>query len=394
MTVTVGSAILVVDAKDSGSLSLSGNAIITETGPVVVDSSSSTALQASGNAQLTATVIDVVGAAKAKSGNAVFHPTPVTGSAAIADPLAGLGAPAAGTSEGAVNLSGNSSLTINPGLFSQIAVSGNAHLTLSPGIYEIAGGGFNVSGNAIVSGSGVLIYNAGSAFPKTGGTFGAINLSGNSTVTLTALKTGIDAGISIFQSRDNTTGLQVSGNAMLGTTTLYAPSAALVLSGNSNLSGALIVDQLSLSGNADPSPVLPQRKIGPSGENNGSEPIPALIATSSAALDPFAAGTAFLNERSNFGPSPSGATLTPPSISGAPLISSATGTDVTTSVDLWSDVLWSRSSNAAFGSSLMPKTKTALTPNLQTLDNETPGALQSPVDHAAAVDAIMADLRC
>ena len=62
------------------------------------------------------------------------------------DPLAGLAAPTGGVFQGAVNLSGNASETINPGVYTQISVSGNAKLILNPGIYVIAGGGFTVSG--------------------------------------------------------------------------------------------------------------------------------------------------------------------------------------------------------------------------------------------------------
>ena len=40
--------------------------------------------------------------------------------------------------------------------------AGNARLTLNPGIYVIAGGGISVTGNASVTGTGVMIYNAGS----------------------------------------------------------------------------------------------------------------------------------------------------------------------------------------------------------------------------------------
>jgi hypothetical protein len=48
--------------------------------------------------------------------------------------------------------------------------------------------------------------------------------------------------------------------AMLSTNgVLYAPGAALVLSGNSNLSAPIIVDALALSDSADPSPTLPSR---------------------------------------------------------------------------------------------------------------------------------------
>ena len=162
-----------------------------------------------------------------------------------------------------MNLTGNSSLTINPGIYSSISVSGNATLTLSPGTYVIAGGGFTVSGNATVTGTaGVLIYNAGSNYPNPGGSFGSITLSGNSLVTLSPATTGNFAGIGIFQARDNSKPLTLSGKAMLGlgaTGILYAPAALVRLSGNSNLAGALIVNELALSGNADPSPELPER---------------------------------------------------------------------------------------------------------------------------------------
>jgi hypothetical protein len=105
---------------------------------------------------------------------------------------------------GNVSVGGTTSLTINPGVYTQISVTGTGKLTLNPGIYVIAGGGFTVSGNAVVNGSGVLIYNAGSAFPNAGGTFGPLALGGNSTVILTPPATGAYAGIDIFQSRDNT----------------------------------------------------------------------------------------------------------------------------------------------------------------------------------------------
>ena len=50
--------------------------------------------------------------------------------------------------------SGNSKATIKPGIYSQITVSGNASLTMSAGLYIIEGGGFQVSGNASVTGTG------------------------------------------------------------------------------------------------------------------------------------------------------------------------------------------------------------------------------------------------
>ena len=261
---SVRTGFLVVNPTASGALRVSGNSVINETADVIVDSSSPTAIQASGNASVTSAATEVVGGAKV-TGNAKFHPAPVNGAAAIPDPFVNLAAPSGGTSQGAVNLTGSSALTINPGVFSSINVSGNSKLTLSPGTYVIAGGGFTVSGNATVTGTGgVLIYNAGSKYPNPGGSFGSITISGNATVKLTPATTSPDAGIGIFQSRDNSKVFTLSGNAQLGlgsTGILYAPAAQLALSGNSDIAGALIVNELSLSGNADPSPELPERPV-------------------------------------------------------------------------------------------------------------------------------------
>ena len=78
---------------------------------------------------------------------------------------------------------------------------------MNSGTYIIEGGGFSVTGNASVSGSGVLIVNAGSKYPTTGGTYGGITLSGNGSYNLTPLATGTYAGIVIFQTRDNSKAL-------------------------------------------------------------------------------------------------------------------------------------------------------------------------------------------
>ena len=80
---------------------------------------------------------------------------------------------------------------------------------MNSGIYIIEGGGFTVSGNASVTGSGVMIVNAGSKYPTTGGTYGSITLSGNGSYNLSPPTSGTYAGIVIFQTRDNTKALTV-----------------------------------------------------------------------------------------------------------------------------------------------------------------------------------------
>ena len=53
----------------------------------------------------------------------------------------------------------------------------------------------------------------------------------------------------IFQTRDNSKAMTISGNASGMTGTIYAPAAQLAESGNAALNAALIVDTLSISGN-------------------------------------------------------------------------------------------------------------------------------------------------
>src|SRR5262249_28397906 len=127
------------------------------------------------------------------------------------------------------------------------------------GIYIITGGGITVSGNANITGNGVLLFNGGSAYdPATGsdgGTYGSINLSGNGTYSLSPATTGYYASVLLFQDRNNSKALTLSGNSMLGTNgIIYAPLAPLTLSGNaqsgSQPAESFVVDRMTLSGNA------------------------------------------------------------------------------------------------------------------------------------------------
>ncbi len=285
LTVTLspsGASIYVLDATAGGALNLSGNADINIGGSVVVDSSSSSAISASGNAAVTATSGVLVVGGVSKRGNASVTRTGTPG--ATGDPFASLPLPGAPslTNYGSESVSGNSVATIGPGIYSQISVSGNAQLTMTAGTYIIGSGGFSASGNAVIkfgagsyileggglsvsgnaaiSGTGVTIFNVGSSYnPSTGtdgGSFGAVTLSGNGTVSLTAPTSGTYTGILIYQARDNAKALTFSGNAMQGISgTIYAAAAQLTESGNAQIGSSsnpisIVVDTLTMSGNA------------------------------------------------------------------------------------------------------------------------------------------------
>src|SRR5262249_43237387 len=149
-TLTVLPSIFVLNSSVTGALTLTGTSGINISGAVVVDSSSPTALSVSGNAKVTAGSIQVVGGVSASNGTSL-SPTPVTGIKSIPDPLASLATPVgSGKNLGTINLS-KGSLTINPGIYTQIIVSGNGTtLTMNSGVYIITGGGFSVSNSANV----------------------------------------------------------------------------------------------------------------------------------------------------------------------------------------------------------------------------------------------------
>ncbi len=258
LTVTLpsGAAAYILNATTSGAVTASGNATVNLPGGLYVDSSSASAVNASGNARVNVGGAVLVVGGVSTSGNAAAAKTGTPGAAT--DPLASLPLPGVTglTNYGAVSVSGNSSRTLSPGIYTSIQVSGNASVTLSnagSGIYIIEGGGLSVSGNASLSGNGVLIFNAGSSYNGTtdGGAFGSISMGGNGTINLSGPTGGPYAGVAIFQARDNSRALSLGGNGAAGvTSTIYAPAANVGLSGNATVKGSLVVATLTVTGNA------------------------------------------------------------------------------------------------------------------------------------------------
>jgi hypothetical protein len=247
---------------------------------------------------VTATNIEVVGGVSG-SGGASLSPAPVTGAGPAPDPLAGLLAPPAGTAETFVNLGGSSLLTINPGVYSSIAIGGNAHLIMNPGIYEIDGGGFIVVAGGQVTGSAVLIYNAPSSYPSARRTLGSVIITGAASVQLTAPSTGKDAGIVFIQPPANAQTISIGGSAVARFGgTVYAPAATVSVTGSARfVQDALVANELQLQG---------------SGTTTGATLGPATAAAAASALT--AAITA--------GPEPELTSLAPATTGSSPATSS------------------------------------------------------------------------
>ena len=116
----------------------------------------------------------------------------------------------------------------------------------------IKGGSFSESGSASISGSGVMIYIAGSAYPATGGTYGGVALSGAGTVQLTAPSTALYAGILFFEVRHRSDrDLDQRHVAMTLGGVIYASDALLAASGSGSVvTEGMVVNRIQLSGSA------------------------------------------------------------------------------------------------------------------------------------------------
>ena len=200
------------------------------------------------------------GAAKFSGGG--WSPTPTTRDA-VTDPLAAV--PACGTgSTCPTNAASATGTVLDPGVYTTISGS---H-TLNPGIYVVKGG-ITLRGNDLLSGTGVMIYLACSAYPApcTAGTAGArITATGNGALRLTGptarqceSQSSVCpyVGLTVFADRQNTAVQTFRGNgtneagAVSGSSgTLYLRSGTLDLRGNGyTLTSMIVAGKITMVGN-------------------------------------------------------------------------------------------------------------------------------------------------
>jgi hypothetical protein len=243
------SCVYALDPAANGALAASGGATLGVNCGIEVNSSSSQAMKASGGAQITATYTSVVGNYTTSGGGSI-SPAPITGAAAVGDPLAYIAAPAVGACLTPVGpLSITSNRTLDPGVYcGGISISAGSRVSFNPGVYVLRGGGLSVSGGSNISGTGVTFYNsAGSGYGYQG-----ISFSGGSISTLHAPTSGPLAGILMFQDRSVTGGGASTISGGTGTIfdgALYFPGTALSYSGGTSSAYTLLVAKtLSFSG--------------------------------------------------------------------------------------------------------------------------------------------------
>ena len=272
-------------ARSGIDIDLTGSGSITAPNcSIYDDSSSSNALTLTGSGSITGKAIGIDGG-YSLTGSGSLHPTPVTGMAPAADPLAGLAPPTIPTgtcsSSCTQSFTGSSNNSIGPGTYNSISNTGSGTLTLTPGNYIINGnvsntgsgnlvlgaGNYTISGNFTDTGSGYLTIGAGQtivegnlsltgsgALTARGVTFytkGSSTLTGSGSMDIEAPTSGTYNGVLFYQDRADTHTVAVTGSGgdkIQGI--FYAANAPMTLtgSGSVNVAADFIADSISLTG--------------------------------------------------------------------------------------------------------------------------------------------------
>jgi hypothetical protein len=204
-----------------------------------------------------------------------------SGHAQVADPFAGFPKPGVCVSPCSPATPVYTSLpspvgeitTLNPGIY-KVLIKGSGLDTfyMNPGIY-ILEKGMDTSGNGVVTGNNVFIYNTYTTYPAAPGASPScsdVDLTGNGQLTFTAMTTGTWANLLFYQDPACTNDFQIGGNGTFtGTGSVYLPSAPFVLDGNNaTLIGSQLVAQtvqiqngnitINYNPNTTAQPILPR----------------------------------------------------------------------------------------------------------------------------------------
>ena len=236
---------LALDPGVQGAITLDTSAVVDARAcEVYSDSKDPLSINADQSAILKAAYTCAVGGKKGNFPN--FEPQPKTGCPSVVDPLGAHPQPSAGLFCDKYNLIATASTTLYPGTYcGGLKATAGAVVTLQPGIYVISGGPLVVDGGASLNGTNVGFFltkylpglpplpkPAPGPGPKTSGPAPGttIYFDANSTINLTAPKTGIMAGLLIFEDRNlpkDQLHQILSNNAQTLLETIYLPQGRL-----------------------------------------------------------------------------------------------------------------------------------------------------------------------
>jgi hypothetical protein len=257
-----GDGIIVLDPTAPDALNSTGNGSVTVTGgaALIVDSNALSAARVTNNGSVTAPEIDITGGA-----NGMFNGTVNTGVLPTPDPLAYLPSPdmpSAGSITKTHLKGGGDQYVLTPGSYTNlpnftngdVVILQQASANLAGGIYYLNGSGFVSNGASVImdpnTSGGLMLYNA----PTNSSNSQGISIQGNAsgTVNLSALTSGIYAGILLWQDRSSSVNMSVTGNGTFNLSgTFYAADANLTVAGNGSVTvGSQYISRtLTVNGN-------------------------------------------------------------------------------------------------------------------------------------------------
>ncbi|MBY0610887.1 MAG: pilus assembly protein [Beijerinckiaceae bacterium] len=185
------------------------------------NSTKNNGLKAMKNSQVHALFICSAGGKYSDKSDA-FTPSPQVDCPIMADPLAAREPPPVGDCT-ATNLKISSYAKLDPGTYcGGISIEKTAMVEMNPGVYVIKDGLLNVTGQASLKGANVGFYLTGKG--------ATINFDANTSISLTAPKTGIMAGMLFFEDRANKFGQKhdiLSNDAKMLLGTIYLSGGEL-----------------------------------------------------------------------------------------------------------------------------------------------------------------------
>lgn len=122
-----------------------------------------------------------------------------------------------------------------------LTVNGGGSMTFGPGIYTFRGEGLRITGSGTITGEEVMFYIEE----------GQAKFTGSGDTTLTAPESGDYEGVVIFQARNNTNDVIITGDSAAdGWGTVYAPAAEINFTGNATTSFQFISQTFYAHGNS------------------------------------------------------------------------------------------------------------------------------------------------
>lgn len=242
--------IYVLDPNTSSAVTFNGGTVTATNCGMQVDSTQNPAVMIDSGVTISLKDVDMVTTSSPGYTNngGTINVTPQNKQPSISDPLASLAVPSTtpcGTSTSspysgsANNISVGSAVTLNPGVYCGGINfnSGTYTVTMNPGTYVFTAA-VNVNGSVTLKGTGgVTMYFSS----------GTLQLNSSAIADLVAPTTGTYAGILYFQSRTNSSGVDLdSATSSVFQGVIYAPDAKLTMNSNSTTAAytMLVVDDL------------------------------------------------------------------------------------------------------------------------------------------------------